>query len=400
MSSTYDKTFLHFQQTCADSVYTVFSEFHHSHIKPPQDVSKSFSFHLSEECFLIGYGICDGHGIRGEHIAAFAIERILAHFRAKTITYTRLTQAEVNDDITMLFETIQEEIETARMTGGSTCSVVWSVIWADGRATVVNVANVGDSPVFAITSTGVVTRLTVDHSPTNKDEVERLMKNPGSLLSVYTGKYSTNHRSPPVFRQVERDGVIHLELDTETPVALGLKKSTRSGEYGTYFVNPQNVYIPTCIAMGRSLGNNNLRCMGMISTPDLRSFPVASDAQMCIFGCSDGWMDANDEKDIGDIVRGIMSSSTTTEEATTALVAQGFQAAIAWQKELTRGIVHDGHLYQDGFEYTLEQVHCGWDDITCACMNFGMLSAPREASVEVSLVVTDGEVVVSLAALP
>lgn len=413
MSSTYDEAFLLFQQTCADSVYTVSSKFNHSRTKPPQDESDSFCVHLAPDCFLIGKICCDGHGVGGEVIAKIGIMKLKAHFGAKTIAYASLDQREVYADITMAFESIQQAIYDTRMPGGSTCFVAWSLVWADGRDTDVHVANIGDSPVFAITPTEVV-RMTIDDSPTNKEEAERLMalSNGDGLIPVYADRQS-NYNSPPVFRKVQRDDAIHLELDVDTPIAIGLKSTLRSGEMPTYWVNKRTACNMVCIAVSRTFGNNDKRRNGMISTPHLRSFRVTPGQQVYIFGCSDGWMDAHYEDHIGHIIRSTMASSATTQDAATALVAQGFQSVISWQKELSKCAT-----YPDGYDYPLEQVHVGWDDVTCTIMDVSKWPArreasvasqeaslasqeasvaSREASVDVSLTVSDGEINVSIA---
>lgn len=365
MEQSSNQPYLTFIQACRESVAIYSSRAKANH----QDRSQSFCIHLSPEspespqCVFVGIAGFDGHGPRGEIVAEIGLASMISHLEKKTIEYTRLSDEEIQRDITAAFAAAQERIKTVCHSGGSTCFITWAFVWEDGRDTTVYTANIGDSPVFTIEG-DVTTQLTVDDSGTNPEENSRLRAfGENGMVAVWARQGINTFRNPHVF-------LPSGELNPVGGKELGLTPNTMDGDYPTYWVNPNFYTHNKCVAVSRSFGNQDAECLGMICEPHFTTRRVTPGSNVVIFGCTDGWKDIKKTDTIVGSVRSVLASSATAEEKAIALVTDGY--ATYENLFYPRNYVAASGEHVSLPPLTEEQkreVHSKWDDVTAGFMD-------------------------------
>lgn len=120
-------------------------------------------------------GVWDGHSINGEVVATIARDMTYAYFQQVAASWVARTDAEWYVELMQLFDMIHRHFEFSM--GGTTASIAFCFVQADGTKSRLIHANVGDSPIYVIDKTTRANRvISADHSPDNLEEANRLQQ--------------------------------------------------------------------------------------------------------------------------------------------------------------------------------------------------------------------------------
>jgi serine/threonine protein phosphatase PrpC len=275
-----------------------------------QDRILAVSIHVPEtDTTVVLTAVYDGHGINGERIATTARDMTHAHFQQVTSSWIDRTDAEWTVDLTQLFETIHRSFEGSL--GGSTAAIAFCFVRAEGTKSRLIHANVGDTLIYVIdkvTRTGRT--ISVDHSPENLDEANRLHQlGPQALTPIYMTQRP--HTTPIFIADPNNAGMVMKNTRYEDRSVLwGMRCAPATVDY-----DPQ-VYLHSpagSIAVSRALADYKHVPYGMICTPHVGS--TVLDTNEFVIIASDGITDVNQRASLPGYIIDTVASSESLEVA-------------------------------------------------------------------------------------
>ncbi len=268
--------------------------------------------------------VADGHGIYGHIASQTAIKAVIRFFEDKinnmpellgplmddescvqgrvqvffdelfTLVHHEVRQAFLNmdDDYVVdpddIFGIVRDSLNTY-VCGGSTLTVTIVSTLIDGSR-IVLCANVGDSDTIIVQNTEesalTFEHLTVDHSPDNHSEFERL-KNLDP--TIFPKKLSLEYEMKPGYILSKDEDIRIFNEDGSTkPVSSGAYHTTVRKDFSMY---AKNNHDDINIAMTRAIGDFVIHKYGMTHLPSVKIHKVNTTQDFLIISASDGIWD-------------------------------------------------------------------------------------------------------------
>lgn len=287
-----------------------------------QDRTLAIQFSIPEtDITIVLIAVYDGHGINGENVATTARDMTHTYFQQVNSSWIDRTIAMWTVELTQLFNMIHRRFEGSM--GGSTASIAFCFIHADGTKSRLIYANVGDSPIYAINRmTRTSHMISVDHSPQNLEEANRLHQlKSHALVPIYMTRPYITHIFVP---DPNNAGLVIKNPRCENYSILWRMQcapSTIDYDPEMYFNSPAGN-----ITVSRALADYKHVPYGMICTPHVGSTVLGDNEFIAIM--SDGITDVNERV----VLPGyIIDTIATSDSLELALVKVTTNANQTWR---------------------------------------------------------------------
>jgi len=251
-----------------------------------QDCTLAFTLSVPKTDTIIAViAVWDGHGIKGDIIATTARDLTYQYFLERDSTWIERTDAIWTHEFTQLFENIHNRFQG--LSGGSTASIAFCFVQADGTKSRLIHANVGDSPIYIIDKATRSSRtISANHAPDSLEEANRLHSlGPQAMYPVYMTRLKTRiFITDPNNQDMLIKDSRYENYDILWKMRCGV--STVDYDPQTYLVCQAGH-----ISVSRALADFTYVPHGMICTPHVSSTVLGNNEFVAIM--SDGITDVN-----------------------------------------------------------------------------------------------------------